>query len=589
MAGVLFLVVGASGVGKDTLLDGAKAALAGDPNFVFAQRTITRPADAGGEDHLAVSVEEFARQLAQRAFLVHWTAHGLHYGLPAGIRDTLARGRHVIANGSRAAIPEIAAVMKNLVVVEITAPKAVIEARLTGRGREGADQTSARLARQVPPLPADVERFEVANDADVATGVERLVETIRKRAAVEGRAALTAKIQGRSLDEREYRQVIGDIVADRLTEREITDFLIAATHSLGDDEILALARARTEFANHMRWDDPIVVDKHSLGGIPGGRITLILVPIVAAHGLAIPKTSSRAITSAAGTADAMETLARVDLDIDDVRRVVDRARGCVAWNGKLNHTALDDVMNAITRPRGLDSTRWSVASILSKKLAAGSTHVIIDLTFGARAKLKTESDAQALASLFERIGTELGLSIRTCCSDGRGPIGYGIGPALEVHDCLAVLDNDPQAPRDLREKALAFAARILAWDPAIGTDTKGRARAEHLLASGAARDALDRIVEAQGRVARIAPAFATYTITADRSGTITDVDGWVLGGLARDAGAPHDKGAGIYLLAHTGDRVRAGDPLYRIHANAPAELAKAAAQAQRASGYRIDG
>lgn len=589
MAGVLFLVVGASGVGKDTLLDGARAALAGDANFAFARRTITRPANAGGEDHRAVTPEDFAREQTRGAFLVHWTAHGLHYGLPITLRAALDDGQHVIANGSRAAIPEIAAKVENLAIIEITAPKAVIEARLAARGREDAAEASARLARQVAPLPAGVERFEIANDADVATGVARLVETIRQRAAAEGRAALAAKIEGRALNAREYRQVIGDIVAQRYEEREVTDFLVAASRSLSDEEILALARARAEFANHIRWDDPIVVDKHSLGGIPGGRITLILVPIVAAHGLAIPKTSSRAITSAAGTADAMETLARVDLDINDVRRVVDRARGCVAWNGKLNHTALDDVMNAITRPRGLDSTRWSVASILSKKLAAGSTHVIIDLPYGARAKLKTEREAQALASLFERIGAELGLSIRTCFSDGRGPIGDGIGPALEVRDCLAVLDNDPQAPSDLREKALAFAARILAWDPAIGTDTEGRARAEHLLASGAAREALDRIVEAQGRTAMIIPAVSTHTITADRSGTIADVDGWVLGGLARDAGAPRDKGAGIYLLAHTGDRVRAGDPLYRIHANASADLAKAAAQAQRASGYRIVG
>jgi thymidine phosphorylase len=327
-----------------------------------------------------------------------------------------------------------------------------------------------------------------------------------------------------------------------------------------------------------------------MGGIPGSRITMIVVPIVAAHGLVMPKTSSRAITSAAGTADAMETIARVDLTVDEVRRVVSHARGCIAWNGRLNHSAVDDVMNAITRPLGIDSNKWSVASILSKKVAAGSTHVIIDLPFGARAKLKTAAEAEELARLFEAVGSGLGIVVEAHATEGDHPIGRGIGPALEVRDVTWVLENDARAPDDLRQKALFFASRILRWDPALGSDEAARQRVEALLSSGAARVALDAIVAAQGRrVPPVGPGAHMRAVKAARSGTVTAVDGWTIAGIARRAGAPSDQGAGLDLLVRQSDIVRAGDPLYMIHANAEAELASAVTLADTDCGYVIAG
>jgi thymidine phosphorylase len=179
---------------------------------------------------------------------------------------------------------------------------------------------------------------------------EGTLVTFRRTPSPASRDALRRKIAGGELGEDDYETVVRDIVAGRYPDAEVAGFLVAANRSLSDAEVLALARVRARFARAMTWDEPIVVDKHSMGGIPGSRITLIVVPLVAAHGLLMPKTSSRAITSAAGTADAMETLARVDLTAEEVRATVARARGCIAWNGRLSHSALDDVMNAITRP-----------------------------------------------------------------------------------------------------------------------------------------------------------------------------------------------------------------------------------------------
>lgn len=184
-------------------------------------------------------------------------------------------------------------------------------------------------------------------------------------------ALLRAKLGGTELDEAQYRVLLTDIMQGCYPPGEVAAFLVAASHHLSDDEVAALARVRAGFMRRVVWPEPIVVDKHSMGGIPGSRITLIVIPIVAAHGLAIPKTSSRAITWAAGTADAMEVLAKVDLTAEQLRGVVERTRGCVAWNGRLNHTVLDDVMNTITGPLGIDSGRWSVASILSKNHESG--------------------------------------------------------------------------------------------------------------------------------------------------------------------------------------------------------------------------
>jgi thymidine phosphorylase len=177
-AGTLFLVVGPSGVGKDTLLDGARARLSADARFLFARRVITRAADAGGEDHEAVTPDEFARRKAAGGFLLTWSAHGLQYGLPASLSDALAEGRAVVANGSRATIAELGKLVPRLTVVEITAPSEAVAARLRARGREDEAQVAERISRTVPAMPDGVDLIRVVNDADVTTGIGKLVAAL---------------------------------------------------------------------------------------------------------------------------------------------------------------------------------------------------------------------------------------------------------------------------------------------------------------------------------------------------------------------------------------------------------------------------
>jgi len=177
--GTLVLVVGPSGAGKDSLIDGARAALAGDPRIVFARRTVTRPADAGGEAHEAATPEAFAARRAAGGFLLSWHAHGLGYGIPAAVGADLAAGRHVVANVSRAVIADAAAASPPVLVIEVTAPPAVLAARLAARGRETAADVAGRLARAGASVPPGVANVQVVNDGTLAEGVARFVAALR--------------------------------------------------------------------------------------------------------------------------------------------------------------------------------------------------------------------------------------------------------------------------------------------------------------------------------------------------------------------------------------------------------------------------
>jgi thymidine phosphorylase len=284
----------------------------------------------------------------------------------------------------------------------------------------------------------------------------------------------------------------------------------------------------------------------------------------------------------------MEVLAKVDLTPAQLKLCVAQTNACIAWNGKLNHSVIDDVMNAITRPLALDTRRWSVASILSKKYSAGATHVVIDIPYSSAGKVKTEAAAHELAQLFEMVGSALGLVVKAFATDGQAPIGRGIGPALEARDVLQVLERDPVAPTDLLEKSLFFASQILALDPAVGTVTKGRKRALELLNSGAANEAMQKIIAAQGAQSPTTWAgVLKHEVRAERSGRVQAIDGFVISGLGRCAGAPADQRAGVDLICGVGATVSTGDLLYVLHASDQAKLAQAVALAQTDCGYRF--
>ncbi|HXZ01182.1 MAG TPA: thymidine phosphorylase family protein [Stellaceae bacterium] len=399
--------------------------------------------------------------------------------------------------------------------------------------------------------------------------------------------AVHAKIRGAELSAASLDGIIRDIAGLRYSKMELAAFVVACAGFLSTAEVLNLTRAMAAVGTRLRWGDELVVDKHCIGGIPGNRTSMIIVPIVAAHGLAIPKTSSRAITSPAGTADTMEVLARVDLDIEAMHDIVAAEKGCLAWGGHVKLSPADDVLISVERPLNIDAPGQLVASILSKKLAAGAKRLVIDIPVGPTAKVRSAVAAIELRKLFEYVAREIDLPLEVAITDGGAPVGRGIGPVLEARDVMRVLANAPDAPADLRERALMLAGRILEFDPALRGGA-GLARARELLASGAALAKMERIMAAQGRPpesARVGPLSREVTAPAD--GVVTALDCHRLARLARLAGAPADKGAGIDLLKTVGDRVVEGEPLYRIHACLPVDFRIAGEEAAEDSGVRL--
>lgn len=381
-----------------------------------------------------------------------------------------------------------------------------------------------------------------------------------------------AKLYGSRLKENAFNTIIQDIVDGNYTDIQVASFIAScAANRLDQDEITGLTKAMIRVGQKITWNVSPVVDKHSVGGLPANRITPIVVAIVTAAGLIMPKTSSRAITSPAGTADTMATLTNVDLSLAAIRKVVEQEGGCLVWGGAISLSPADDILIRIERALDIDSAGQLVASILSKKAAAGSTHVVIDMPVGATAKVRSQQDAMILKEHLEATGRAIGLKVQVVITDGSQPVGRGIGPALEAQDVLAVLKNDKGAPQDLKKKSLLFAAKILE----IGNKAKAEESlkmAEKILTEGVAWKKFQAICEAQGglRLPQIAPFI--HEVTAPHSGWVKEIDNRKLAMVAKLAGAPEASTAGIRLHTSLYNYVDKGAPLFTIHAESHGEL-----------------
>jgi thymidine phosphorylase len=389
-----------------------------------------------------------------------------------------------------------------------------------------------------------------------------------------------AKIRGQRLDYAAFQTILSDVVHHRYSRVELSMFVLAcALRGLDNGELVHYTRAMIETGVRLDFGAGPVADKHCIGGVPGNRTTMVVVPILASLGLKIPKTSSRAITSSAGTADTMALLADVALEPTRLREVVERAGGCIAWGGALELAPADDILITVERPMEIDTEGQMVASILAKKKTAGATHVLIDIPVGRTAKIRNAAAAERLRSMFRQVGEQIDINTDVITTEVHGPVGRGIGPRLEVLDVLAVLRGDADAPVDLREKSLYLAARLLEMTGAVPA-THGYRTAQKALDSGAALKRMERIIEAQG--ARELPPEAPYRceVNSALDGRIREIDNWQIARVAKRAGAPANVSAGVKLLKLVGDVVSRGDPLLEIHAESRQQLEFARAYAE---------
>ncbi len=396
--------------------------------------------------------------------------------------------------------------------------------------------------------------------------------TVKHAPVLTSMSLVRKKIHGQRLTEQELDLVMQDVSSHKFRDIEIAAFLSACAGSRLDvDEIIGLTRAMVACGKRLHWPGhERIFDKHCIGGLPGNRTTPLVVAIASAAGLVIPKTSSRAITSPAGTADTLETLLQVDYSLPDMERIVNAAGACLVWGGAVSLSPADDLMIRIERELDLDGEGQLIASVLSKKIAAGSTHVIIDIPVGDTAKIRTRADADRLEQLFVKVATACGLQIRCLITDGSRPVGKGIGPVEEAKDLLAVLHCASDAPPDLREKSLMLAANLIDMAEACGLDS-ALDKATQILDSGKAWLQFQHIAAAQGGLRELPEAPYAEVVKAGRSGVITAIDNRRLARLAKLAGAPFDVTAGLRLHANVGSRITAADTLFTLYSETTCE------------------
>ena len=379
------------------------------------------------------------------------------------------------------------------------------------------------------------------------------------------------------LEHRHFTDILEDILTNRFGEIEITYFVLACSaHKLNDFEVIALTQAMIDCGKHLEFQTEnrqIIVDKHCIGGVPNNRTTMLAIPIIVAGGLTIPKTSSRSITSPAGTADTMEVLANVELSLDTMHKQVEKIGGCVAWGGAkdIELSPVDDIIIRVEHPLYTDTEGQMIASILSKKKAAGSTHVLIDIPYGKHTKVETLAKAKRFQRRFEVVGRAIGLVIKVIITNGEHPIGNGIGPYFESLDVLAILANSKLAPQDLKEKALEMSGEIFELANVVKRG-EGKKHAQAILESGLAYETFDKIRHTQGF--KELPEFPKYgeEIIAKHLGKVKSIHNKRIAKIAFILGCPTTHTAGIIIKKKVGDSVKEGDILFELYAESQTKL-----------------
>jgi AMP phosphorylase len=383
------------------------------------------------------------------------------------------------------------------------------------------------------------------------------------------------KLNKKVLSEKQINEIIKDVVNNSLSEAEIALFVSAMyRHGMNKKETIYLINAILKSGNKLKLKNKFIVDKHSIGGIPGNRTTPLVVSICAATGLMMPKTSSRAITSAAGTADVIETIAQIDFSIKELEKIVKKTNACMVWGGGLGMVPADSKIIQIEKILKIDPEAQLLASIMSKKLAVGSKYILIDIPYGKSAKVNKQK-ALKLKKKFEYLGKHFKRKLKVVLTKGSEPIGNGIGPVLETIDILKILDPKQQGPDDLEKKSVFLAGELLEMT-GKAKKNNGEKLAKEILDSGKAFEKFKEIIKAQnGNLKKLAPAKFKKEIKSKKSGKIKHIDNKKINSLARSAGCPMDKSAGLYLHVHVGTKVKRNQKILTIYAESKSRLKQA--------------
>ena len=415
--------------------------------------------------------------------------------------------------------------------------------------------------------PGEIGLFEeLLSDIGVEEGVRVNVKLVEKPKSI---SYIKNKLDGKAFSKEEIDELVDDIVKNRFSEIETTYFVSACyTQGLKMKETEHLTKEIVNSGDTLKFKDKVVIDKHCIGGVGGNRTTMLVIPIIASLGFIMPKTSSRAITSPSGTADTVEVIAPVTMSKSKILKVIKQTNGCMVWGGAMNLAGADDKLIKVRHPLRIDPRGMLLASILAKKKAVGSTHVLIDIPYGPSAKIESKNIAKELGRQFMKLGSMLNMKVKAVYTDGSQPIGNGIGPTLECNDVIAVLKNG--GPQDLKEKAVYLATEILK----IAGVKRAKEKVLESLNSGKAFEKFREIIVAQGGKKSLTTPKAKFKhdVKAEKDGVIKSISNKGISLVARLTGAPQDKTAGLYLYVHNGYKVKKGQTLFTLHSNSQSKI-----------------
>lgn len=447
-------------------------------------------------------------------------------------------------------------------------------------------ETTSTIARQ-----GTIGVYRLTNERlhlDEGTEIE-----VREAARPVSLDFIKKKMDNGRLTKEEMLTIIKDVVSDDLSSAELTAFIIASyINPLDMDEVEHLTRAMVETGEQIKFASRPIVDKHSIGGVPGNKISLLVVPIIAASGLKIPKTSSRAITGAGGTADLMEVLAKVEFSAGEVQKMTDKVGGVIVWGGATNIAPADDHIIIQEYPFKIDARGQILASVMAKKYAVGANLVVIDIPVGEHTKVPTLQEGKKLAREFIELGERLNMKVECALTYGDIPVGRSIGPKLEVIEALRVLEGATE-PNSFIQKSLSLAGIALEMSGKAARGT-GATMAQDILTKGKALEKFRQIIEIQGgdpnvKSGDIVPGEHQFVVNAPSSGYVIGMNNRSLITLARIAGAPHDSGAGILLHAKKGNLIKSGEPLFTLYADRSWRLQKAIEEGRRLMPILVEG
>lgn len=383
------------------------------------------------------------------------------------------------------------------------------------------------------------------------------------------------KLNGKRLTKRKINRIIADIVNDSLAETEVALFISAMyKQGMNMKEVIYLIKAILKTGNLLKFKQNYLVDKHCIGGVAGNRTTPIVVSICAAAGLYVPKTSSRAITSAAGTADVIEAIANISFNQEQLRKIIRKTNAFIVWGGALSMVPADSKIIKIEKSLKIDPEAQLLASIMAKKIAVGSKYILIDIPYGKTAKIATKKKALHLKEKFEKLGKHFRKKLKCVLTDGSQPIGNGVGPIMELRDIINVLDPNKKGPRDLQDKSIFLASELISLSRKYKKQNSKQI-VEEILNSGKAFDKFKEIIEAQGgKIIPLKVSKFSKDILAPRSGKIIEIDNKKINNIARVAGCPADKYAGLYLHKKVKDRIKKGEKIITIYAQSKVRLEK---------------